>query len=220
MIYSSDLNLPQLSAVQTTQGPLLILAGAGTGKTRVITNRIAHLLSEGVPPSRIVALTFTNKAAKEMNTRVASLVDTADCAGVTICTFHALCVKILRQDAYRVGYKSNFSIYDESDSLSLLHKILPKEDEEGEKLELSRIRTHISNGKNKGWKYTRSGDALLDDVFERYQEALKRCNALDFDDLLGVTARLFTEIEAARILWQRRFDFLMIDEFQDTNTLH
>ena len=128
MTYSTNLNPPQLSAVQTTQGPLLVLAGAGTGKTRVITNRIAHLLSEGVNRSRIVALTFTNKAAKEMHRRVETLVDTSDWAGITISTFHALCVKILRQDAYRVGYKSNFSIYDETDSLSLIRKILPKED--------------------------------------------------------------------------------------------
>jgi DNA helicase II / ATP-dependent DNA helicase PcrA len=180
MTYSTNLNPPQLSAVQTTQGPLLILAGAGTGKTRVITNRIAHLLSEGVPPSRIVALTFTNKAAKEMNRRVETLVNTFDWAGITICTFHALCVKILRQDAYRVGYKSNFSIYDETDSLSLIRKILPKEDAHGEKLEPNRFRAFISSAKNKGWKFTRSGDPLFDEVFERYQTELKRCNALDF----------------------------------------
>jgi DNA helicase II / ATP-dependent DNA helicase PcrA len=219
MTYSTHLNPPQLSAVRTIQGPLLILAGAGTGKTRVITSRIAHLLQEGVPASRIAALTFTNKAAKEMNERVAALVEDFDCAGITISTFHALCVKILRQDAYRVGYKSNFSIYDESDSLSLLRKILPKEDMAGEKLEPSRYRSRISNAKNKSWKFSGSGDAVFDDVFERYQDGLKRCNALDFDDLLGLTVRLFTEIEAARTHWQQRFEFLMIDEFQDTNGL-
>ena len=219
MTYSTNLNPPQLSAVQTTQGPLLILAGAGTGKTRVITSRIAHLLSEGVSGCRIVALTFTNKAAKEMSERVAALVDQSDRSEITICTFHSLCVKILRQDGYRVGYKSNFSIYDESDSLSLIRKILPKEDVHGEKLEPSRVRAFISNAKNKGWKVSRSGDASFDEVFERYQEELKRCNALDFDDLLGVTVQLSTEIEQARLHWQRRFDFLMVDEFQDTNSL-
>jgi DNA helicase II / ATP-dependent DNA helicase PcrA len=135
MTYSTDLNPPQLSAVTTIQGPLLILAGAGTGKTRVIISRIAHLLSKGVPANRIAALTFTNKAAREMSERVATLVESSDCAGITISTFHALCVKILRQDAYRVGYKSNFSIYDENDSLSLLRRILPQDDLSGEKLE-------------------------------------------------------------------------------------
>ena len=219
MTYSINLNGPQLSAVKTTQGPLLILAGAGTGKTRVITSRIAYLLREGVPASRILALTFTNKAAREMNARVNAIVNASDSRGLTISTFHALCVRILRQEAYRVGYKSNFSIYDENDSLSLIRKIIPKESVPGEKLEPSHVRTFISNAKNESWQFSRSGDDLFDDLFERYQEELKKCNAMDFDDLLCVTARLFTQFEQVRTNWQRHFGFIMVDEFQDTNTL-
>src|SRR5271167_1880818 len=208
MTYSINLNGPQLSAVKTTQGPLLILAGAGTGKTRVITSRIAYLLCEGVPASRILALTFTNKAAREMNARVNAIVNASDSRGLTISTFHALCVRILRQEAYRVGYKSNFSIYDESDSLSLIRKIIPKESGPGEKLEPSHVRTFISNAKNESWQFSRSGHDLFGDLFERYQEELKNCNAMDFDDLLCVTARLFTQCEQARTNWQRHFGFI------------
>jgi superfamily I DNA/RNA helicase len=219
MTYSIKLNGPQLSAVRATEGPLLILAGAGTGKTRVITSRIAHLVREGVPASRILALTFTNKAAREMHERVNSMVDASDSSGITISTFHALCVRILRREAHRVGYKSNFSIYDEGDSLSVIRKIIPRESGPGNKLEPGRVRTFISDTKNRSWKFAPSGDELFDHVFERYQEGLKNCNAMDFDDLLCFTARLFTEVEEARIKWQRRFAFIMVDEFQDTNTL-
>ncbi len=118
-----DLNPQQLEAVTATRGPVLILAGAGTGKTRVITARIAYLLSEGVPASRLLAVTFTNKAANEMRNRVGALPENVKGSKLTICTFHSLCVRILRQDIDKLGYKTNFSIYDESDQLGLIRKI-------------------------------------------------------------------------------------------------
>jgi DNA helicase-2/ATP-dependent DNA helicase PcrA len=121
-----DLNPQQLEAVRATRGPVLILAGAGTGKTRVITARIDYLLSEGVPANRILAVTFTNKAANEMRNRVGALPKNVKGSKLTICTFHALCVRILRQDIEQLGYKTNFSIYDESDQLGLIRKIVTR----------------------------------------------------------------------------------------------
>jgi DNA helicase II / ATP-dependent DNA helicase PcrA len=216
-----DLNPQQLEAVTTTQGPVLILAGAGTGKTRVITMRIAYLLHEGVSPDAVLAVTFTNKAANEMRERVGTMVERAKAKRLTICTFHALCVRILRQDIERLGYKTNFAIYDEGDQLGLIRKIISRISAKNEKLDPQLARNLISRAKNQHWKLAESAtdSSLLAAVFERYQEELKAANAVDFDDLLILTVRLLEANPDVTDKWQERFQYLMIDEFQDTNRL-
>jgi DNA helicase II / ATP-dependent DNA helicase PcrA len=216
-----DLNPQQLEAVKTARGPVLILAGAGTGKTRVITMRITYLLHEGVGAEAILAVTFTNKAANEMRDRIATLVERSQAKRLTICTFHALCVRILRQDIDRLGYKTNFAIYDEGDQLGLIRKIISRISARNEKLDPKLAKNLISRAKNQHWKLTQpsSDNSLLAAVFERYQEELKAANAVDFDDLLILTVRLLETNPDICEKWQARFQYLMIDEFQDTNRL-
>ncbi len=170
-----DLNPQQLEAVTTIQGPVLILAGAGTGKTRVITMRITYLLHEGISPDAILAVTFTNKAANEMRERVGTMVERPKAKRLTICTFHALCVRILRQDIERLGYKTNFAIYDEGDQLGLIRKIISRISAKNEKLDPQLARNLISRAKNQHWKLAESAtnNSLLAAVFERYQTELK-----------------------------------------------
>ena len=188
-----DLNPQQLEAVKATQGPVLILAGAGTGKTRVITTRIVYLLHEGKAADKILAVTFTNKAANEMRHRVRSMTERGQASKLTICTFHALCVRILRQDIDKLGYKTNFSIYDESDQLGLIRKIVPRLAAANEKLDPHLARNFISKAKNQNWKILPPEQNLAAAVFHRYQEQLKAFNAVDFDDLLVLTVRLLNE---------------------------
>ena len=214
-----DLNPQQLEAVKATRGPVLILAGAGTGKTRVITARIAYLLSEGVSADKILAVTFTNKAANEMRKRVAAMRENTKGSKLTICTFHALCVRILRQDIDKLGYKSTFSIYDESDQLGLIRKIITRLAAASEKLDPNVARSFISKIKNQGRKILPSEQTLEAAIFRRYQEELKTFNAVDFDDLLILAVQLLNEFPDVRTRWQNRFDFMMVDEFQDTNRL-
>ncbi len=216
-----DLNPEQENAVRTIDGPLLILAGAGTGKTRVITMRAAFLISQGVDPASILAVTFTNKASNEMRERLAAMIDKAQAKKVTMSTFHALCVRILRQDIEKLGYKRNFSIYDEGDTTGLLRKIITRTAARDEKLDHSVAKSMITKAKNNGWREVSPGDeqSLLGAVFARYQAELKTLNAVDFDDLLLLTVKLLAEHETVRAKWQRRFRYLMVDEFQDTNRL-
>jgi DNA helicase II / ATP-dependent DNA helicase PcrA len=143
-----DLNPQQQAAVKCTEGSLLVLAGAGTGKTRVITMRIAYLLHQGATPDSVLAVTFTNKAANEMRARVAQLVDKAEAKKITVCTFHSLCVRILRQDIERLGYKTNFVIYDEGDQLGLIRKIIARISAKNEKLDPNQAKNLISKAKN------------------------------------------------------------------------
>ncbi len=214
-----DLNSPQLEAVKTISGPVLILAGAGTGKTRVIITRISYLLHQGADPGKILAVTFTNKAANEMRERVASTVERAKARKLTLCTFHALCVRILRADIAKLGYKANFSIYDEADQLGLIRKIISRLATCGEKLDPNLARNLISKVKNQGLKIAPSEPDLAAAVFYRYQEDLKILNALDFDDLLLLAVRLLEEFPDVLAEWEKRFEFIMVDEFQDTNEL-
>jgi superfamily I DNA/RNA helicase len=214
-----DLNEPQRHAVTTTEGPLLILAGAGTGKTRVITMRVAYLLAQGTDPNAILAVTFTNKAATEMRERLATLVDPAVAKKVTMSTFHALCVRILRMDIEKLGYKKNFTIYDEGDQTGLIKKIITKTAARDEKLEPNTAKSLISKAKNNGWSAPRDEQTLIGAVFARYQTELKNLNAVDFDDLLLLTVKLLAEFPEVRQRWQNRFRYLMVDEFQDTNRL-
>lgn len=216
-----DLNPEQERAVRTTDGPLLILAGAGTGKTRVITARAAFLTTQGVAPEHILAVTFTNKAANEMRERLAGMIDPAEAKKATMCTFHALCVRILRQDIEKLGYKRNFSIYDEGDTTGLIKKIITRTAAKDEKLDANVAKALISKAKNNGWREVSPGgeQSLVAAVFARYQAELKTLNAVDFDDLLLLTVQLLNEHDAVREKWQRRFHYLMVDEFQDTNRL-
>jgi superfamily I DNA/RNA helicase len=214
-----DLNPQQLKAVTTTTGPVLILAGAGTGKTRVITTRISYLLHQGIGPERILAVTFTNKAAKEMRERVSSMIEQANSRKLTISTFHALCVKILRADIDKLGYTLNFAIYDEADQLDLIRRIISRLAAPQEKLDPGLAHNFISKAKNQRWKVAPSEKDLAAAVFNRYQEDLKNYNAVDFDDLLVIAARLLQEFPDIQAKWEKRFDFVMVDEFRDTNQL-
>ncbi len=214
-----DLNPEQEQAVRTTEGPLLILAGAGTGKTRVITMRVAYLIAQGADPASILAVTFTNKAANEMRERLAAMIEKPQAKKVTMSTFHALCVRVLRSGIDRLGYKNNFSIYDEGDQLGLIKKIITRTAAQGEKLEPSAAKNLISKAKNNGSTAPRDENTLLGAVFARYQAELKTLNAVDFDDLLLLTVKLLDEHPEVRVKWQQRFKYLMVDEFQDTNRL-
>ncbi|MEK0444990.1 MAG: hypothetical protein RLZZ399_311 [Verrucomicrobiota bacterium] len=216
-----DLNPEQEQAVRTTEGPLLILAGAGTGKTRVITARVGYLISQGVDPSNVLAVTFTNKAATEMRERLEGLIGKADAKKVTMSTFHALCVRILRSGIDRLGYKNNFSIYDEGDQTGLIKKIITRTAARDEKLDPQLAKNLISKAKNNGWREPAPGEeqTLVAAVFSRYQAELKTLNAVDFDDLLLLAVQLLEEHEEVRRQWQKRFHYLMVDEFQDTNRL-
>ena len=213
-----DLNTAQLQAVQHEEGPLLILAGAGTGKTRTITARIAWLIAQGEDPSKIRAVTFTNKAAREMKERIAEMVEPEEAKLVSASTFHALCLRILRADAQRLGYKTNFSIFDESDQLGLIKKIITRVCARDEKLDVQLAKNLISKAKNNSWT-ARDDESLIGAVFHRYEQELRALNAMDFDDLLAHSVRLLSEFPEVRTKWQTKTRHLLVDEFQDTNRL-
>jgi superfamily I DNA/RNA helicase len=224
----STLNPPQRQAVETTNGPVLILAGAGTGKTRVITHRIAYLIRRRVAPGNILAVTFTNKAAREMQERVRKLLPPQPKAKngekperPTICTFHSLCVRILRQHIEKLGYKRNFVIYDESEQLGAIKKILANISAKGEKTDPGAVLQMLSKFKNGGERSALFGDpnvrALAQHVAKRYESALHACNAVDFDDLILLTLRLFREHPDALEACRAKYRFVMVDEYQDTN---
>ena len=226
MLNLSSLNPQQRQAAETIRGPVLILAGAGTGKTRVITFRIAHLIEKGIAPQNILGVTFTNKAAREMQERVTKLIprrkreDGAD-ARPTICTFHSLCVRILRQHIEKLGYKRNFVIYDESEQLGAIKKILAQISAKGEKTDPAAILSLLSRFKNGGERAAAFGDpsvrAMAEHIRRRYESALHACNAVDFDDLILLTLRLFQEHPEALEACRAKFRYVMVDEYQDTN---
>jgi Superfamily I DNA and RNA helicases len=214
-----DLNPEQQQAAKHTGGPLLILAGAGTGKTRVITARIAWLVAQGADPASILAVTFTNKAAKEMKERVAGMVDPEQAKLITTSTFHALCVRILRADAQHLGYKTNFSIYDESDTNGLVKKIINRTAAQDEKLDPGLAKNLISKAKNNGWSAPEDDETLAGAVYRRYEQELRSLNAMDFDDLLVNAVKLLGNFPEVREKWRMRYRHLLVDEFQDTNRL-
>jgi superfamily I DNA/RNA helicase len=228
MLNLSSLNPQQRQAVETIRGPVLILAGAGTGKTRVITFRIAHMVERGVAPGNILGVTFTNKAAREMQERVSKLLpkqragaDGKKPERPTICTFHSLCVKILRQHIEKLGYKKNFVIYDESEQLAAVKKILSAISTKGEKADPGAVLGMLSKFKNGGERSAVFGDpnvrALAQHVAKRYESALHACNAVDFDDLILLTLRLFREHPDALEACRAKYRYVMVDEYQDTN---
>lgn len=228
MLNLSSLNPQQREAVETIRGPVLILAGAGTGKTRVITYRIAHLVEKGVAPGHILGVTFTNKAAREMQERVTRLLpkqrpgaDGKKADRPAICTFHSLCVRILRQHIEKLGYKKNFVIYDESEQLSAVKKILSAINTKGEKADPGAVLGMLSRFKNGGERASVFGDpnvrALAQHVAKRYESALHACNAVDFDDLILLTLRVFREHADALAACREKYRYVMVDEYQDTN---
>ena len=228
MLNLDSLNPEQRQAVVTHRGPVLILAGAGTGKTRVITHRIAHMVQKGIGPGNILAVTFTNKAAREMLQRVNELVpkqprsdDGEKPPRPTICTFHSLCVRILREHIHHLGYKRNFVIYDEGDQLAAMKKILSAISDQGTKTDPGAVLAMLSKFKNGGAQAKGFEDpnvrALAEHVAKRYETALHACNAVDFDDLILLTLRLFREFPEALSACRGRFRYVMVDEYQDTN---
>lgn len=215
----NSLNPAQKKAVQTLNGPVLILAGAGTGKTRTVTCRIANMIAKGVNPRGILALTFTNKAANEMAERVAGLVDRKAARQMTVSTFHSLCVRILRQDIGKLGYKENFSIYTGSDQSGLLKRLIMEYGARREKLEPAQVINEYSRVRNRGLGYKDIEDTLISAVAGAYQRELKAQNAVDFDDLLILTERLLRCYPTVHEKWNKRFTYITVDEFQDTNSL-
>ncbi len=213
------LNVAQRRAAEHNFGPLLILAGAGTGKTRVITTRIAGMLYNGISPSQILAVTFTNKAAVEMRERVESMVENKMAEEVTLCTFHSLCVRILRTSIERLGYKKNFSIYTQGDQVGLLRQIIVRKAGKDESMDAHLANSLISKAKNTNSVVSLDENSLISDIYRAYQTELKSYNAVDFDDLIILAVRALKENADIRDSWRRRFRFVMVDEFQDTNSL-
>jgi DNA helicase-2/ATP-dependent DNA helicase PcrA len=231
MDFLQGLNPQQREAVAHTEGPLLILAGAGSGKTRVITHRIAHLISQHhVPPSAILAVTFTNKAADEMRTRVAALLENENLSSApNVSTFHSFCVRMLRRDGdplaqIRPGFTRRFSIYDDEDQLALIKAAFRHLGLDEKFMQYRAVLSRISHAKNLKKtpqdlykEATEPNLTKIAVIFEEYEKALRQANALDFDDLLLETVRLLYHDEATRQSFNRRLSYLMIDEYQDTN---
>ncbi len=221
----SMLNPQQQAAVRHTEGPLLLLAGAGSGKTRVITSRIGYLrLDRQVPADRILAVTFTNKAAREMKERVIEQVGKRAAKGMVISTFHSLCVRILKEDIELLGYKKNFSIYAAADQSRLVRDLIQSEAADGQKYDADRVLWIISDAKNRlippekfVVAYQDEYQYLAAQVYPRYQKALKAFNAIDFDDIIMLAVRLLKDYPEVREKYQDRFRYLMVDEYQDTN---
>ncbi|MGE5494234.1 MAG: ATP-dependent helicase [Burkholderiales bacterium] len=225
VLSGAPLNEMQRKAVLATEGPVLVLAGAGSGKTRVLTTRAAYLIEKGVAPWNILAITFTNKAADEMKQRIASFCkDTQD---MWVCTFHAMCAKILRVECDRLGYEPGFTIYDSGDSLTVVKEILKELDVSKDFINPKAARAMISRAKNdrvtpvKFRDVYGEGDVnkMTARVYAKYEDRLKSNNAMDFDDLLLKTVLLFEGNPDVLEKYRRRFRYIMVDEYQDTNAV-
>ena len=223
------LNPEQRAAAEHTQGPVMIIAGAGSGKTRTLTYRIAHLLETGADPFRILALTFTNKAAKEMKDRITQLVGPA-ARSLWMGTFHSIFAKILRAEAEHLGYQKTFGIYDTDESKSLIKKIVKDFHLDPKQYKESRILYRISMAKNSlisAEYYAENGTFLEEDtrmrmpetgrIFLEYSNRMKQASVMDFDDLLFNTNVLFRDFPEVLLKYQKRFQHIMVDEYQDTN---
>ena len=220
----ADLNPAQREAVLHVDGPLLVVAGAGSGKTRVLTHRVAHLIgAHGVKPNEILAITFTNKAATEMRERLERMLGHTARA-IWILTFHAACGRILRREAERLGYRSTFTIYDQADQVRLVKACLEELGKDPKRFTPRGIHSQISNAKNQlisPDEYTARVSSFWDqtvaEVYELYQRRLFRSNAVDFDDILMLTVQVLERFPEARERWQRAFRHVLVDEYQDTN---
>ena len=219
-----SLNPAQKEAVLCTEGPLLVLAGAGSGKTRVLTHRIAHLVEDlGVAPWQIMAITFTNKAAAEMRERLGGLIG-SNARGMWVSTFHSMCVRILRADCERIGFSQGFTIYDDDDSKRLMKQILEELNVDPKRYPINALRNRISKAKNDLIvpevfidQYKDAMNQVVGRVYKRLQERLQALNAFDFDDLLMYTWLLLKHNNDVLQAYQNRFKYLLVDEYQDTN---
>ncbi len=222
--YLADLNPAQREAVLATEGPLLVVAGAGSGKTRVLTYRVAHLIAAcGVKPNEILAITFTNKAAGEMRSRLEGLLG-GTARAIWILTFHAACGRILRREAPRLGYRSNFTIYDQADQIRLVKACLEELERDPKRFVPRGIHAQISIAKNQlvgPEEYARRVASFYDqtvaDAYSLYQRRLHASNAVDFDDLLMLTVEVLERFPEALQRWQKAFRYVLVDEYQDTN---
>ena len=219
------LNDKQYEAVVNTEGPCLVIAGAGSGKTKVLTHKIANLIEKGVKPWNILAITFTNKAANEMKARVENLIGGEDAKDMWIGTFHSICVRILRRTIDQIGFERSFIIFDTSDQKTLIKSCL-KELEIDDKLFSERsVQAEISNAKNEMLEpaeYARkySGDFRKDkiaEIYALYQKKLKINNAIDFDDIINYTIKVLSESPEALEYYSEKFHYVLVDEYQDTN---
>jgi DNA helicase-2/ATP-dependent DNA helicase PcrA len=222
--YLADLNEAQREAVLHTEGPLLVVAGAGSGKTRVLTHRVAHLIAAvGAKPNELLAITFTNKAADEMRRRLYDLLDNR-ARGIWILTFHAACGRILRREAPRLGYRSNFTIYDQADQVRLVKACLEELERDTKRFVPRGIHAQISMAKNQlispdeyRGRVASFYDQTVADVYDLYQRRMHASNAVDFDDILMLTVEVLERFPEARERWQNAFRYILVDEYQDTN---
>jgi DNA helicase-2/ATP-dependent DNA helicase PcrA len=222
--YLADLNPAQREAVLATEGPVLVVAGAGSGKTRVLTHRIVHLVAAcGVKPNEILAITFTNKAAGEMKSRLEGVLEDV-ARRMWVMTFHAACGRILRREAPRLAYRSNFTIYDQADQVRVVKAIVEEEGWDPKRFVPRGIHAQISNAKNQlvgPEEYSQRVGSFYEQtvaaVYERYQKRLHASNAMDFDDLIMVTVEILERFPEARERWQKAFRYVLVDEYQDTN---
>ncbi len=222
----NELNPEQRAAAETTEGPVLILAGAGTGKTRAITFRMAHLIASGVPAEAILAVTFTNKAAEEMRNRVSDLLLRAGVppAQPWLSTFHSLCARLLRREAANAGLPRDFAIYDDDDQIAAVKLAMMNLEIDDDTLTPRNVLSRISYAKNHGQSAEKMRSDAIDkdgrrvaDIYAAYEKLLRQSNALDFDDLLIRTVKLLRESTPVREKWQSRFQYIHVDEYQDTN---
>jgi len=223
-----NLNPKQKRAVEIIKGPILILAGPGSGKTRVLTHKIAYLIQKGIKSQNILAVTFTNKAADEMRTRIIKLLAQNQRVSTTlpfIGTFHAFCLRILRKEIHKLGYEKNFIIYDETDQLSLIKKIIRELEIDKEQFKPAIISSKISSLKSElidpltSLKQAENYfEKTIAKIYQAYQGRLKKLNALDFDDLIMLIVELFSKFPKILEKYQEKFKYILVDEYQDTNT--
>ncbi len=214
-----SLNKAQREAVAALDGPVMLLAGAGTGKTRTVTCRIAHMLEKRIRPEEILAVTFTNKAASEMRERIGGMVSKKAAKEMTVCTFHSLCVRILRGGIDKLGYKKNFSICSHSDQVGMMKQLLVRKGGADIKIKPDEVLSSISKAKNKGVEPADMEDDFFATLAVAYQNELRAQNAVDFDDLLLLGEKVLREHADVRDMFRERFTRVTVDEFQDTNAL-
>jgi DNA helicase-2/ATP-dependent DNA helicase PcrA len=230
MDYLKGLNESQYEAVTSLQGPLMVLAGAGSGKTRVLTMRIAHLIHNGIDPFNILALTFTNKAAREMKDRIAKVVGDSNARSLWMGTFHSVFARILRIESHYLGYPSNFTIYDQQDALNVIKKVLKDMNIDADLYKPKKVQARISTYKNnlitvKAYFNNpelmeadeKANMKFIGQIYQKYVDQCFRNGSMDFDDLLLKTNELLTRFPEVLAKYQDRFRYIMVDEYQDTN---